>query len=80
MAQVVDLIGGPDRDRTDDLFHAMAYNINGIIDICWITGDQEGTPRSTARMLVCLNLCPRLRPLKRSTLTPNRTQLAGGLL
>ena len=23
MPQVVDLIGGPDRDRTDDLFHAM---------------------------------------------------------
>ena len=25
------LIGGPDRDRTDDLFHAIQHNINRMI-------------------------------------------------
>jgi len=29
---MIDLIGGPDRDRTDDLFHAMEYGNSQIIE------------------------------------------------
>jgi hypothetical protein len=37
---MIDLIGGPDRDRTDDLFHAMQLNINGIKSIDRYLGER----------------------------------------
>ena len=40
---MVDLIGGPDRDRTGDLFHAILDNISGINDMLGNFGDQKGT-------------------------------------
>ncbi len=32
MAKVLGIIGGPDRDRTDDLFHAMEVLKSYVID------------------------------------------------
>jgi hypothetical protein len=37
------LFGGPDRDRTDDLFRAIRDNICGINDIMWNLREQKGT-------------------------------------
>ena len=44
-AYVTDLkaIGGPGRDRTDDLFHAMEDNLNRIMDIHRTQGERKGT-------------------------------------
>jgi hypothetical protein len=38
--------GGPDRDRTDDLFHAILDNTFGINDILMNLGEQKGTLRA----------------------------------
>jgi hypothetical protein len=40
------LFGGPDRDRTDDLFHAIRDNTCGINDILRNLGEQKGTLRA----------------------------------
>jgi hypothetical protein len=39
-------IGGPDRDRTDDLFHAILDNTCGINGILGTLEDQKGTQRA----------------------------------
>jgi hypothetical protein len=37
------VVGGPGRDRTDDLFHAIQVNLNGIIDIHGNPRGRKGT-------------------------------------
>ena len=60
------LIGGPDRDRTDDLFHAILDNMRRINDILGHLGDQKGAQgalrsRKSARVVLSssIHLSPR---------------------
>ena len=64
---MLDLIGGPDRDRTDDLFHAMEQikpqNIDGTV----LTNRHNRQKRPTGRYL-------------RAKCGQNHNQVANGLI
>ncbi len=51
MPQVVDLIGGPGRDRTDDLFHAMEAIKPQVADGTVLTNWQNRQKRPNRRYL-----------------------------
>jgi hypothetical protein len=72
---VVELIGGPDRDRTDDLFHAILVNMLGINDILRHLGDQKGTYgalRSRKSAPVCALFFDNLPPGRRREEVPGK--------
>jgi hypothetical protein len=50
---MIEIIGGPDRDRTDDLFHAIRDNICGINDMLRNLRERKGHTESTALKKKC---------------------------
>jgi hypothetical protein len=64
---VIELIGGPDRDRTDDLFHAMIPVNAQIIDGSVLTNRNNRQKRPNRRYL-------------RATCGQNFNQVANGLV
>ena len=64
---MTDLIGGPDRDRTDDLFHAMVSTKSQIIDGIVLTSWQNRQKLAKLALFAAKML-------------PNFTQRAKGLI
>jgi hypothetical protein len=57
---MIDLIGGPDRDRTDDLFHAMVGMKMQIIDGTVLTSRHNRQKRHNRHYLLpnCCQILP----------------------
>jgi hypothetical protein len=63
------LIGGPDRDRTDDLFHAIVCNLNGYRDIDGIVGVRKAR-RVIQRSCYCVLVCVRVFAPSKTSVQP----------
>ena len=58
---MIEMLGGPDRDRTDEPFHATHGNMLVINGIPRHVGALKRHVRSTALKKKCPSLCPRFR-------------------